>query len=122
RHQVPQNLPYRRKPVSTEPYLDGPRLSSGRCKFLFLGALASWRLTNERLRRLLLPQALCRERRAVRQRLELGPGDLRMDAAAEPAIGRGDDGVAANHVGELADAVGDQFRVLDQIGRVRHHA
>ena len=37
------------------------------------------------------PQLLARERRAVAQGTELGPGDLRMDAAAEAAVGAGDD-------------------------------
>jgi len=37
------------------------------------------------------PQLLARDRRAVAQGAELGPGDLRMDAAAEAAVGAGDD-------------------------------
>jgi hypothetical protein len=36
-------------------------------------------------------QLLARERRAVAQGAELGPGDLRMDAACQAAVGAGND-------------------------------
>ena len=36
------------------------------------------------------PKLLARERRAVAQGAQLGPGDLRMDAAASAAVGAGD--------------------------------
>ncbi len=39
-----------------------------------------------------------------------------MDAAAETAIGRGDDALAADQVGKAQDALGDQFRVFNDIG------
>jgi hypothetical protein len=38
------------------------------------------------------PQLLARDRRAVAQGAQFGPGDLRMDAAAQAAVGAGDDG------------------------------
>ena len=41
-----------------------------------------------------------------------------MDAAAEAAIGRGDDALAADEIGEPEDAVGDEIGVLDDVGRV----
>jgi len=37
------------------------------------------------------PQLLARDHRAVAQGAQLGPGDLRMDAAAQAAVGAGDD-------------------------------
>jgi len=37
------------------------------------------------------PQLLACERRAVAQGAQLGPGDLRMDAAGEAAVSAGDD-------------------------------
>ena len=37
------------------------------------------------------PQLLARDRRAVAQGAQLGSGDLRMDAAAQAAVGAGDD-------------------------------
>ena len=39
-----------------------------------------------------------------------------MDAAAEAAIGAGDDVLAADDRGVAQDAVGDQLRVLDEVG------
>ena len=41
-----------------------------------------------------------------------------MDAAAEAAVGAGDNVFAADDVSELGDAIGNQFRVLDEIGGV----
>src|SRR5262245_37380682 len=64
------------------------------------------------------PEALRGQFRALPQRLELRPGDLRMYAAAQPAVGRRDDLVAPDSLGEAADAVCDDLRMLDQIGRV----
>ena len=37
------------------------------------------------------PQLLARDRRTVAQGAQLGPGDLGMDAAAQAAVGAGDD-------------------------------
>ena len=45
-----------------------------------------------------------------------------MHAPAEPAIGRGDHALAPDQVGKPHDAFGDQFRVLDDIGRVADDA
>ena len=42
------------------------------------------------------PQLLARDRRAVAQGAQLGPGDLRMDAAAQTAVGSGDDVLSAD--------------------------
>jgi hypothetical protein len=50
------------------------------------------------------PQLLARDRRAVGQGAQLGPGDLRLDAAAQAAVGAGDNVFAADDVGE-----GDQI-------------
>src|ERR1700674_2739944 len=68
------------------------------------------------------PETLGGELRALRERLELRPGDLWVHAAAEPAVGRGDDVLAAYRLGEADDPVGDQFGVLDQVGRVADDA
>ena len=38
-----------------------------------------------------------------------------MDAAAEAAIGRGDDPLAADQIRKAQDALGDQFGMLDDI-------
>ena len=69
-------------------------------------------------RRLGRPQLLAREPGARDQRFELGPGELRMDASAEAAIGAGDDIFAPHHPGESPDAVGDELGVLDDVGGV----
>ena len=49
---------------------------------------------------------------------QLGPGDLRMDAAAQAAVGAGDDVFLADDFSERDDAIGYQFRMLDEIGGV----
>jgi hypothetical protein len=41
-----------------------------------------------------------------------------MDASAEAAIGAGNDILAAHHLSEGQDAVGDEFGVLDDVGGV----
>ena len=69
-------------------------------------------------RRLRRPELLARQPGAGDQRFELGPGELRMDAPAETAIGAGDDILAAHHPGESQDAVGDELGVLDDVGGV----
>ena len=61
----------------------------------------------------LIPQLLTRQGRAVAEGAELGPGDLRVDAAAEAAVGSGDDVFSADDFGKNDDAVGYEFRVLD---------
>ena len=45
-----------------------------------------------------------------------------MDAAAEAAVGAGDDVFLADDFSERDDAIGDQFRVLDEIGGVTDDA
>jgi hypothetical protein len=41
-----------------------------------------------------------------------------MDTPAETAIGACDDILAADHLGESPNAVGDELGVLDDVGRV----
>ena len=60
------------------------------------------------------PQLLARDRSAVAQGAELGLGDLRMDAAAQAAVGAGDDVFSADDFSERVNAIGYQFRVLDE--------
>jgi hypothetical protein len=62
------------------------------------------------------PQLLARDRRAVAQGAQLGPGDLRMHSPAETAVGAGDNVFSADDVGESDDAIRYQFRVLDEVG------
>ena len=45
-----------------------------------------------------------------------------MDPATEAAIGAGDDVLAPHHSGEVEDAVCDDLRVLDDVGRVADDA
>ena len=61
------------------------------------------------------PRRLARDRRAVTQGAQLGPGDLRMQSRPA-AVGAGDDVFAADDVGESDDAIRYQFRVLDEVG------
>ena len=58
----------------------------------------------------------------MRESLKLRPGDLRMHTTAKPAIGRGDDVVAADRLGKVDDPLGDEFGVLDEVGRVADDA
>lgn len=48
----------------------------------------------------LTPQLLARDRRAVAPGAQLGPGELRMDAAGRVAAGSGDDVFAADDFSE----------------------
>src|SRR5436190_16752041 len=64
------------------------------------------------------PELAAGERGALGEGFELGPGDLRVDPTAETAIGRGDDALAADDVGEAQDPVGNQLGVLDDVGGV----
>ncbi len=68
------------------------------------------------------PKLAARQSRALRESLELGPGDHRMDAAAEAAIGRGDDAFTADAFGEAQNALGDEFGVLHHAGGVTDDA
>jgi hypothetical protein len=52
------------------------------------------------------PQLLAGDRRGVAQGAQLGPGDLRMDAAAQAAVGAGDNVFLA-----------DDFSERDQINK-----
>ena len=65
-----------------------------------------------------LKELLAGDRGAQRQRLELRPGDVAVDAAAQAAVGRGDDPLAPDQLGEAADTLGDQLGVLDDVGGV----
>ncbi len=51
------------------------------------------------------PQFFARDRGAIAKRAELGPGDLRMDAAAETAVGSGDDVFSADQFSEPDEAI-----------------
>src|SRR3954471_18169117 len=64
------------------------------------------------------PEALRCKLRARRERLELGPCDLLMNASAEPAVGRGDDVLAADQICETRDPVSHQLGMLDDVRRV----
>src|SRR5690242_15096670 len=64
------------------------------------------------------PQFFARDCGAITERAKLGPGDLRMDAAAETAVGAGDDVFPADEFSERDEAIGHKFGVLDQIGGV----
>src|ERR1700684_4592533 len=68
------------------------------------------------------PKLLARERGALRQSFELGPGDHRMHAAAEPAIGRGDHALAADAFGEAQNALRHELRMLDHVRSVADDA
>ena len=69
-----------------------------------------------------VPQTLGRELRALRERLELRPGDLRVHAPAQPAVGRRDDVLAADDLRVAGDAVGDELGVLDHVRGVADDA
>src|SRR5215469_8209652 len=62
------------------------------------------------------PKRLRGEARAFNERAQLGPDEVGMDAAAEAAIGAGDNVLAAGDRGVTQDTVGDQLRVLDEFG------
>src|SRR5215471_17035580 len=70
----------------------------------------------------LAPQFLAGECRAFGQRLKLRPGDLRMNTAAKAAIRAGDDVFAADDLGVAHDAIGDDLRMLDDVGGMADHA
>ena len=55
------------------------------------------------------PQLLARDRCAVAQGAQLGPGDLRMDAAAQAAVGAGDDVFPADEVGVSRTRVAPEY-------------
>jgi hypothetical protein len=51
------------------------------------------------------PQFIARDRGAVAPGAQLGPGDLRMDAAAEAAVGASDDVFLADNAREGENAI-----------------
>src|ERR1700722_3514736 len=56
------------------------------------------------------------------ERLQLRPGNRRMDTAAKSAIGRSDDTLATHAFRETDNALGDQFRMFHDVGGVTDHA
>src|SRR5713101_3158755 len=64
------------------------------------------------------PELTGGQRRALRQRFELGPGDVWVHASAETAVGRGDDPFLADKLHKAKDALGDELGVLDHVGGV----
>src|SRR6266851_379698 len=85
------------------------------------GSFAALRMTAFGLHAL-PPELLAGKRGALGQRLELGPGDVGVDPATQPAVARGDDTLAADQAGETADALGHQLGMLDDVGGMAHHA
>src|SRR5215472_17747933 len=78
-------------------------------------------------RRLRAPQCAGGNPRAFDQGFQLRPHDRRMDAAREwalreAAIGAAHDVFAASDLRQADDALGNEFRVLDDIGGVADHA
>ena len=73
------------------------------------------------------PQVLRSKPRAFDERPQLGPHDRRVDALherplREAAIGSGHEIVAADELRQPDQAFGHEFRVFDDIGRVRDDA
>ena len=64
----------------------------------------------------LSPELLRGEAGAFGEAAQFGPGEVGMDPAAEAAIGAGDDVLAADDLGIAQDAIGDELRVLDEVG------
>src|SRR5262249_125897 len=73
-------------------------------------------------RALATPEFLRCEPGSVDQRAQLGPGEVGVNPAAEAAIGAGNDILATDDRGIAKDSIGDQLRVLDQVGRVTDDA
>jgi len=76
--------------------------------------LAKWRSRS--------PERSRGQLRALRQHLQLCPGDIRMHAAAQAAICAGDDVFSAHQTRKTRDSFGDQVRMLHHIGRVADDA
>ena len=72
------------------------------------------------------PQLARRQAGPLAERGKLHPHDLGVDLdaagkGAEAAVGAGDDVLAADHLGVLHDAVGDELRMLDEVrGGIDH--
>src|SRR5215472_19314516 len=97
-----------RRPV---PEARTPRLLSLRKQSFAADRSGSFRLLGQALR----PQRFRSEASAFDQRAQLGPDEVGMNAAAEAAIGAGDDVLAAGDRGVTQDPVGDELRVLDEV-------
>ncbi len=69
-----------------------------------------------------MPDAIRGEGGALGEDGELGPAEFGVDAGAEPAVGARDDVLGAEPIGVAGDALGDQFRVLDEVCGVRDDA
>src|SRR5215469_9959558 len=68
------------------------------------------------------PDAVGGKGRALCEGGQLGPAEFGVDAGAESAVGTRYDVLGAEPVGVAGDALGDQFRVLDQVRGVRDDA
>src|SRR5262245_37008980 len=70
-----------------------------------------------------LPEVLRGQPRALGHRLELGPGDLRFNLVDRPresreaAVGTCYDALPPDDFGVAHKTLGDQFRMLDEVGR-----
>src|SRR6516162_4945174 len=78
-------------------------------------------------RRLRAPQCSGRNPRAFGQGFQLRPHDRRMDATREralreAAIGAAHDVFATDDLGQPDDALGNELRVLDDVGGMADHA
>ena len=69
-----------------------------------------------------VPQLFARQRSAFGERAQLRPRNLWMHPPAETAVGSGDHVFAADEIGKGEDAIGYQPGVLDDVGRMAHHA
>src|SRR5438270_10768374 len=87
-----------------------------------------WSLSELLLRRIAwngvasVPELAGRDRGAVDEGVELRPGDLRVQAQSQTAIGAGDDAIAADHARVANEAIGHHLRMLDQVRRVADDA
>src|SRR3954471_9171824 len=67
------------------------------------------------------PQFPGRQPRTFAQRLQLRPGDLRMDPVAHAAVGARNDVLLAHRLREQLDPPRHQLRMFDRVGRVADH-
>src|SRR4051794_10424467 len=68
------------------------------------------------------PHPLRRERRPLRERLQLRPRDLWMRTPAKSTVSTGDHVLLADHLTEALNPLRYELRMLDHVSRVRHHA
>src|ERR1700685_2742249 len=71
--------------------------------------------------RLARAERLAGERRALDQRAQFRPGDLRMGATAEAAVRPGDDVLPAYQLRVPLQALRDEFGMFDHVGRMGDH-